>query len=295
MKEFKFRDISIIVSFFIIFILLILVKGIFTSSESFTNNSNKSKNIEDILFKKKSPHQTIEVTKMHYPIDLGRCLILDNEVQLSTGDEHKYHELMVHFPVYYLSKLKNVLIIGGGDLMNLREVMKYSTIKNVYILELDKEVVSTCKKFFNVSDYKKDPRVKIIYGDAAKTISKIKNLKFDLILLDLTESLPNNLPVGKVNFIKTCRKKLDKNGILVMNGIGNKDKLSSVFKYTKLYGCYLKTFEEYYQYVICSDKDDFKSFSAEKNEWKKVDTKFYKTENHHDFFNWYSFINKVHI
>ena len=60
----------------------------------------------------------------------GKCLIINNEIQLCSKNEHIYHELIVHMPMLYLNRnIKNVLIIGGGDLMTLREVMKYNTIK----------------------------------------------------------------------------------------------------------------------------------------------------------------------
>lgn len=113
------------------------------------NYKNKNhRKLYKTIYKTHSPFQKIEVIKIQKPTRLGKCLILDNEVQLCSSDEHKYHELMVHFPIYYLNVLKNVLIIGGGDLMNLRELMKYSRIEKIVILELDKKVVETVVNFF---------------------------------------------------------------------------------------------------------------------------------------------------
>lgn len=292
-KRNKVKKIFLII-LILIFIFLTFKKcyKIFnTYKETFSNNERTT------LYKTKSPYQRIEVMKVGEPLDLGKCLILDNEVQLCSGDEYKYHELMIHFPVSYLKKLENVLIVGGGDLMNLREVMKYSTINKVYVLELDKKVVKTCVKFFDVSDYKYDSRVNILYGDAAKSILELKSIKFDLVILDLTESLPNNVSVGKLSFLKSCKKLLDENGILVMNGKGNESRLSKIFKYTNSFGCYLKTFEEYYEYVICSDKINFRTheMNVTTSKWKKIKTNFYKKNNHFKYFNWYSFMDKEHI
>ena len=249
---------------------------------------------EQTLVKTRSPYQRIEVLKMKKPISLGKCLVLDNEVQLCTVDEHKYHELMIHFPVQYLDHFKNVLIIGGGDLMNLREVMKYETIKKVEVLELDPKVIATCEKYFKVSQYSDDHRVRIQHGDAAQTIKNIKG-KFDLIILDLTESLGNNVPVGKFSFLKTCKHLLADQGVLVMNGRNNQTKLKKLFKYTYTYGCFLKTFEEFYEYVICSDKCDFPDIRPKNAPWKEIPTKFYKRSRHASYFNWYSVAERDHV
>ena len=64
----------------------------------------------------------------------GKCLYLDGEKQLCENEEHLYHETIVHVAGAYIKKIENVLIIGGGDCMTLREVMKYNTIKNVTMI-----------------------------------------------------------------------------------------------------------------------------------------------------------------
>lgn len=296
-KTFNVKKIILIILILVLFVI-VYVQQVFCRNKVENFLTEKINNEKRTLFKTKSPYQKIEIMKVGEPLNLGKCLILDNEVQLCSHDEHKYHELMVHFPIRYLKKLEKVLIIGGGDLMNLREVMKYSTIQKIYVLELDKKVVKTCLKFFDVSDYNLDSRVQIMYGDAAKSILNLKSMKFDLIILDLTESLPNNVSVGKLSFLKSCKKLLDKYGVLVMNGKGNESRLSKIFKYTNSFGCYLKTFEEYYEFVLCSDKIDFSSQKlkdSKKAKWKNIKTTFYNKNNHFNYFNWYSFMNKEHI
>ena len=117
---------------YIIFAILILVLLCSYNNkikESFSVNIFDSFNSKKI-YSKNSIYQQIDVydfEKNKYNID--RCLVLDNELQLCLSHEKKYHEFMTHFPGYYLNKINNVLIIGGGDCMNLREVMKYNSIK----------------------------------------------------------------------------------------------------------------------------------------------------------------------
>ena len=101
----------------------------------------------DIIHNEQSDYQKIEVIQFKKnSLGYDKCLLLNNEPQLCNNDEKEYHEIIVHFPAYYISKIEKVLIIGGGDCMTLREVMKYPTIKRVDMLELDKQVISVSKK-----------------------------------------------------------------------------------------------------------------------------------------------------
>ena len=129
-----------------------------------------------IIHNEKSKHQQISIIKD----DNVKCLLLNDEIQLCSNHERKYHELITHFPAAYLSSLKNVLIIGGGDLMTLREVMKYD-IDRVDMLELDENVINASIKHFtssNISKYENDKRVKIHIGDASVLIDKLSYNKY---------------------------------------------------------------------------------------------------------------------
>lgn len=151
--------------------------------------------------------------------------------------------------------------------------------------------------FFNVNKFEYETKINIIYGDAYHNLNKVTKYKFDLILIDLTESLPNNVTVNKLPFLTKCKDILDMNGILVMNGKSNELKLNTIFKFVKTYGCYLKTFEEYYEFVICSDAVNFEIVEPKRKRkhWKDVETKFYNFKKHREYFNWYSLFNREHI
>ena len=263
----------------LLFVYLFVYKNPMETFKAYTEKSH-----DDI----RSSFQRIEIATIKAPTNIGKCMILDGEVQLCSKDEHKYHELMVHFPVYYLDSFQRALVVGGGDLMNLREIMKYDTIKSAIVLELDREVVMQSVINFGVNTYKNDPRVSVRYGDAMDTIDTVENKKMDLIILDLTEDSENNIPVGSVSFIETCKRKLSPKGVLVMNGKANEEKLKSVFNYVYRYGCYLKTFEEFYEFVICSDVHDFPEIKKGGSVASNIQTNFYDRAKHRSYFNWYS-------
>lgn len=233
------------------------------------------RNIGDFtsLYNKKSNHQNIEIIKFEEN-DKGynKCMLLDHEPQLCDNDEHEYHELIVHYPASFLDKLENVLIIGGGDCMTLREVMRYNSIKNVYMLELDENVVNVSKKYFGVSDYSNDNRVKIIYGDATFYIDILKDNYFDLIIIDTTEDGSNNSPIDKYDFFKKCKSKLKKNGIFVKNGDTSNNIISTskLYKNTKIYEIKKFNFLGRYPFIIASDKYNFSNHKNKNKETKRI-------------------------
>ena len=219
----------------------------------------------------------------------GKCLIINNEIQLCSKNEHIYHELIVHMPMLYLNRnIKNVLIIGGGDLMTLREVMKYNTIKKVVMLELSPLIVNKSKEIFGVSDFKNDPRVSIIYGDANKTINELikKNDLFDMCIVDTTEDNEDNLVIDKPPFFEKCFKLLNDDGLLVKNG----EDFEKIF-YNDLnvnvipYGAYIDYFQTIYKFNVSCKKKDIEKIEVNLERWKqyKIKTSFFKPEEYEKY------------
>ena len=92
----------------------------------------------EILVFKNCTSKDYDFEKNDYGLD--RCLYLNEEVQLCNNEEYKYHEIIVHYPSSYIKDIENVVIIGGGDCMTLREVLKYNKLKSVKMLEIDKKL-----------------------------------------------------------------------------------------------------------------------------------------------------------
>jgi spermidine synthase len=235
------------------------------------------------LYSSKSKYQNIKVIKFDKnKIGLDKCLMLGEEIQLCNASEHKYHETIVHVAASYIKSLKNVLIIGGGDCMTLREIMKYPSINKVVMLELDKKVIDVSKKYFNVNDYQNDPRVDIIIGDATKSIHKLKGM-FDLIIIDTTEDSYNNNPIDSKEFFSICAEKLNDNGILVKNGEDMKNyiNLSNIFEHTKVIKYDEKIWGDLdYKFILASKTIDFDNSKRRKH---NIDIKFYQFNKHDDF------------
>tara|TARA_B100001094_G_C18109259_1_gene760186 strand:- start:8 stop:886 length:879 start_codon:yes stop_codon:yes gene_type:complete len=267
---------------FLCYILIKFVELIMLP-DSLTNSSPKIKELYEV----KSKYQSIKIIEAE---KLGKVLICDNEVQLSEKDDSNYHELLVHFPSLYVKDLniETVLIIGGGDLMTLREVMKYPTIKKVVVLEIDKLLVEACMKYFNMSNYKNDERVEIIYGDANETIDTIKT-KFDLCIIDTTEDNTANLSIDKVDFFMKCKSKLKKNGICVKNGDNWTKTMDQVFGSSITYGIYIRTFDDIYRFCVSSNDEErilYKKIPRISWTLKGIRTYVYDIKKHTDYVIW---------
>ena len=251
----------------ILLILLVIIFQIlwFETDVDFLNRTVGAKKLLD----KRNKYQRIRVLDYNpneYGVD--KCMILDNEIQLCKGEEHVYHEMISHFPAYYIKNLRHVVIVGGGDLMALREIMRYKSVESVTVLELDNDVIIASKKYFKVKAYENDSRVSIKIGDASKTIHELSNGKYDLIIVDSTEDNNNNSPLETNKFFEVCKRKLTSNGILIKNGFINKNdsideqekvremhtNLREVFQYVVSYYGEMYTYgNDKYGFVMCSD------------------------------------------
>lgn len=283
-KPCKSFNMLLFVIFLLLSTLLLHKYSSFLSKEGMNNYESTKPHI-NVLYNNRSG---IEISEL---ANYGRCLIIENEVQLCEKEEHIYHEMIVHFPLMYLKKqVEYVVIIGGGDLMTLREVMKYYSIKKVFMLELDPTIVNLCEKYFNQSKYEDDLRVKIIYGDANDTIEELLERykrKIDLVIVDTTEDNADNTTVDSPYFFKKCFKLLNKQGILVKNGLFFKNMLENFSnKITIPYNVNIPYFQEKYYFTIASNKENnIRNTNLQMSNWKdyEIDTNFYNPKKHNKY------------
>ena len=203
-----------------------------------------SSNLENKLYKapvvwrSQSAYQRIVLTR--YGQDVR--LFLNGELQLSTVDEYRYHEALVHPAMVAATRSdsvpKNVLLLGAGDGMALREVLKWPSVENVTIIELDPDVVELAKTQtalvrFNQNAFD-DPRVTLRYGDAFKQVPQLEKT-FDVIVADFPD--PDEIAIAKLyskGFYQQLRSHLAPDGILVTQA-------SSPFFAPKVISCITKT------------------------------------------------------
>jgi spermidine synthase len=151
---------------------------------------------DDIVLARTTPYQRIVLTA--WKSDLR--LFLNANLQFSSRDEYRYHEALVHPGLAALPAARRVLILGGGDGLALREVLKYPTVRHVTLVDLDPEMT----RLFSTHDELRrlnegslgDPRVAIVNADAFTWLDTPAGEPFDFAVVDFPD--PSNFALGKL-------------------------------------------------------------------------------------------------
>jgi spermidine synthase len=131
--------------------------------------------------------------------DFGKVVLLDGEIQSSQADQAFYHQALCR-PARLIAEgeIKRVLVLGGGELCTIKEVLQWPNIEHVDMVDYDQTFVEFAKRRLRDwhGDSYKDPRVKIHYADAwAWTAGAATERQlYDSIVVDLTDlSLDNDV------------------------------------------------------------------------------------------------------
>ncbi|ASL67955.1 polyamine aminopropyltransferase [Bacillus cereus] len=137
------------------------------------------------LFEEKSNYQNINLVQVN---DVR--LYLDKQLQFSSVDEQIYHEALVHPIMSKVIDPKRVLILGGGDGLALREVLKYETVLHVDLVDLDEAMINMARNVPEIVSLNKnaffDNRVNVHVCDAKEFLSSPSSL-YDIIIIDFPD------------------------------------------------------------------------------------------------------------
>ena len=114
-------------------VFLVLIIGGFIFSNEMLHFSESLKYSEPIVYKKQSKYQRMIVTGSQ----TGLRLYLNGNLQFDSFDEYRYHEALVHPGLASIKNPKDILVLGGGDGMAIREILKYPTIESITLVDLD--------------------------------------------------------------------------------------------------------------------------------------------------------------
>lgn len=170
---------------------------------------------DTIIYSKQTPYQKIVMTqwKSYY------WLFINGQEQFATFDEEKYHEPLVH-PVLNVSvDPADVLVLGGGDGLAVREILKHKRVRTVTLVDIDPEMTHFAQTHPVMRAINKgaltDPRVTVINADAAVFFDTDQKL-YGAIIIDLPD--PDSVDLMHVyskNFYRRLKKSLIKGGALV--------------------------------------------------------------------------------
>jgi len=200
------------------FVILVLLFIAFIRADSLTTLAEDNLFLDNIIYAKSSPYQRIVVTKGK----TGHALFLNGNLQFSSFDEYRYHEALVH-PAFaaFGENAKRVLVLGGGDGLALREILKYKSVENVTLVDLDPEMTSLSKALPALAELNRnaydDPRVSVINADAFVWLDNTGLEPFDIAIVDFPD--PNNFALGKLyttRFYNLLKSKLKPDSAIVI-------------------------------------------------------------------------------
>jgi spermidine synthase len=170
---------------------------------------------DQILLARQTKYQRIIVTRFREDLRL----YLDGNLQFSANDEYRYHEALVHPAMLLSASVEDVLVLGGGDGLGVREVLKHSGVKRVTLVDIDPEMTQLAKTYPALvrqnGNALADPRVRIVHTDAFKYLEEGSE-QYGVIIGDLPD--PNNEVLAKLyarEFYALARKRLARGGIFV--------------------------------------------------------------------------------
>ena len=149
-----------------------------------------------ILFHQNSPYQRFSLVKAN---DGKISLYINGQRQFESGDwDAAYHETFVHPAMNLAKNRQKILVLGGGDGLALREILKYSDVNQVILVDIDRAIVDASSnldfmKKLNNSAFS-DPRVKVVIDDAFKFVEKERGSAiYNLIFVDFPDPTDDSL------------------------------------------------------------------------------------------------------
>jgi len=277
--------------------------------ESLNHNSGFYFKISKTIKKIQTKYQLLEILEIK---DYGRVLRLDRIFQTSYRDEFLYHEPMVHVAAITINGPKTALVIGGGDGGSIEEILKYSSVKKIVMVELDEMVVEMSKKYLpQISNgaFESD-KLELRFEDGLQYIKKCiqQNQKFDQIVLDLTDAFGPSASLYTQEFYQSINNILNKNGALslhIESPIARPEvfsklyhTLKSVFHNVIPMLNYIPMYGTLWGFAICSQNLDVKSMTSKtiKKRIKKFSLKnmqYYNENTHFSLLNLPNFIQDL--
>ena len=191
---------------------------------------------DPVVFRQVTPYQRVVVTHG----DGDTRLFLNGALQFSSTDEYRYHEALVHPAMISVDRPARVLVLGGGDGLAVREVLRHDGVQAVTVVDLDPAVTKLFTSRQELSAINggafSDPRVRVINDDAFQWLQGTE-ARFDVAIVDFPD--PNDYAVGKLytaHFFRLLRQRLGEDGVFAVQS-------TSSFFSPEAFWCIVRTIE----------------------------------------------------
>ncbi|OUR80858.1 spermidine synthase [Colwellia psychrerythraea] len=213
--------------------LALIIILMFSYGNQWLNQMNSLLYLDKVVHTDKTRYQQLTFTERHMGLEQDNIInfYLNGRLQFSSIDEHIYHDYLVAPVMAGSARHEKILIIGGGDGLALRDVLKYNP-KNVTLIDLDSELIDIFKQpdeqvnprlarqilQLNKNSLQ-DERVTIYRADAFIAINKLLKDRqtFDAIIVDLPDpSHPDLNKLYSVNFYARLKLLLSGDGLIAI-------------------------------------------------------------------------------
>jgi spermidine synthase len=171
----------------------------FVAADRFTTWAEDRFYADRVVISERTPYQRILVTAGPQ----GHRLFLNGNLQFHSRDEHRYHEALVHPALAAHGAARRVLVLGGGDGLAVREVLRHPRVEQVTLVELDPAMTRLFKTDPVLTELNRgalqSPRVQVVNADAYAWLEdavRQGHEPFDAVIIDFPD--PTNFSLGKL-------------------------------------------------------------------------------------------------
>src|SRR5437868_786921 len=186
------------------------------AAERITAWSEERLYADEIILTRTSPYQRIVLTRWADDVRL----FLNGHLQFSSRDEYRYHEALVHPVLAAHPAPRRVLVLGGGDGLAAREILRYPGVTSITLVDLDGEMTRLFADNALLRELNDgalgDPRVRIVNADAFIWLQAARE-SFDVAIVDFPD--PHNFSLGKLysrSFYRLLRAHLAPGGLVAV-------------------------------------------------------------------------------
>jgi len=199
----------------------LMVAG-FVYADELTSLAEDAIYADPVVYAKTTPYQRIVVTRGKTSFHL----FINGALQLTSADEHRYHEALVH-PVMSVARdlgrsaVRRALVLGGGDGMAVRELLKYPDLASITLVELDPAMTELSRQHPLFVEQNRaalsDARVQVVHADAMIWLREAPPAVYDVIIADFPD--PHAFSLGKLytrRFYRLMAERLADDGAAVV-------------------------------------------------------------------------------
>ncbi|MBV1866320.1 MAG: polyamine aminopropyltransferase [Marinosulfonomonas sp.] len=198
----------------LVLVLLVLLSAYASKITSFAQDHLY---FDRIVWREQSPYQSLVVTNQWESNDLR--LFIDGHLQFSERDEYRYHEALVHPVLAWSGNVERVLVLGGGDGLAVREILKHQPVKSIHVIDLDPAMTDLGQRFAPVVKLNKNamnsPKVTILNQDAFTYVQRSTEI-YDRVIIDFPD--PHNEALSKLystEFYAMLSARMSDDGVLI--------------------------------------------------------------------------------